>query len=75
MKLVRKFLRGMSFRLDTLFFRNLTLILATIFIWRGVWNLSDKFFFPGNFLMSNFFTILVGLILLFVFDSEIEESK
>jgi hypothetical protein len=31
-----KIIKGLSLKLDSLFFRNLTLILASIFIWRGV---------------------------------------
>jgi len=75
MKKTRKIIKGLSLKMDALFFRNLTLIIATIFIWRGVWNLSDHFFFPHNFLTSNITMIIMGLILLFIFDSEIEEIE
>ena len=74
MKKIRKFFKGISFKLDELFFRNLTLILATILIWRGVWNFADKHFLPENFMLSNLISIAVGLLLLFVFDSEVEEE-
>lgn len=72
MKKLRRIFKGMSFRLDALFFRNLTLIVSTILIWRGIWNVLDKFFYPDNFLMSNFISIIIGVFLLFVFDSEVE---
>ncbi len=75
MKKTKKFIRGLSLKFDALFFRNLTLILATIFIWRGVWNLSDRFFFTNNFILSNLSMIIIGLFLLFVFDSEVEETE
>jgi len=75
MKKTKKFLKGLSFRLDALFFRNLTLILATILIWRGIWNFADSYFFPHNFFLSNLLTIIIGLFLLFVFDSEVEEDE
>ena len=75
MKKTRKLIKGMSLKLDALFLRNLTLIIATIFIWRGIWNLSDHYFFPHNFLTSNFLMILMGLVLLFIFDSEVEETE
>ena len=75
MKKTRRIIRGLSFRLDTLFFRNLTLILATILIWRGIWNFADQYFFPHNFFMSNLLTIIVGIFLLFIFDSEVEEVE
>lgn len=72
MKRYKKFFSGLSFKLDALFFRNLTLIIATILIWRGVWNFADKYFFPENFFMSNFLAVFIGLFLLFVFDSQVE---
>ena len=71
----RKFIRGISLKLDALFLRNLTLILATIFIWRGVWNLADKYFIAHDFVLSNTLMILIGLFLLFIFDSEVEETE
>lgn len=75
MKKAKKFINGLSLKLDDLFFRNLTLIIATIFIWRGIWNLADKYFFPHDFLASNISVIIVGLVLLFIFDSEVEETE
>lgn len=74
MKKTKKILNGLSFKMDALFFRNLTLILATILIWRGVWNYADKYFFPDNFLLSNLLTIIFGIFLLFIFDSEVESE-
>jgi hypothetical protein len=38
-----------------------------IFIWRGTWNLLDKYFFPDKFLLSNLLSICFGLILLVLF--------
>lgn len=75
MKKTRKFIKGISLKLDALFLRNLTLIVATIFIWRGIWNFLDHHFFPGNFMLSNLLSILIGLFLLFIFDSEVEETE
>ena len=75
MKKTKRILSGLSFSLDALFFRNLTLILATILIWRGIWNYADKYFFPNDFFMSNLLTIIVGIMLLFIFDSEVEEVE
>jgi sugar phosphate permease len=75
MKKVKKIFRELSFKLDALFFRNLTLILATILIWRGVWNFADKYFWPNDFIASNIATIVIGVFLLFLFDAEIEETE
>lgn len=75
MKKVRKNFKGLSLKLDALFFRNLTLILATILIWRGIWNFADHYFLPHNFIVSNLLTIVLGIVLLFIFDSEVEEVE
>ncbi len=75
MKKTRKLIKGFSLKFDALFLRNLTLIFATIFIWRGIWNLADKYFFPHDFLTSNLAMIFAGLLLLFIFDSEVEETE
>lgn len=72
MEKARKILKGLSFKFDTLFFRNLTIILAAIFIWRGMWNILDMYFLPENFLLSNFVCIIFGIFLLYIFDSEFE---
>ena len=75
MKKTRKLIKGISLKLDALFLRNLTLILATILIWRGIWNFADKYFLPHDFILSNTITIAIGLFLLFVFDTEVEETE
>ena len=75
MRNLRKIFRGLSFRFDALFFRNITLIISSVLIWRGIWNFCDQYLFPGNFLMSNLFSIAVGIFLLFIFDSEVEYNK
>ena len=38
--------------------------LAIIGIWRGVWNLLDRYLFPGNFILSQGISILIGVIIL-----------
>lgn len=39
--------------------------LAIVGFWRGMWNLMDKFLFPGNFILSQVVSIVVGIIILF----------
>lgn len=73
MKKLRKIFKGLSFRLDALFFRNLTLILSAVLIWRGIWNFLDFYFFPKSDFLSNLLSVALGIILLFVFDSEVED--
>lgn len=75
MKKIKKIFKGLSFKFDALFFRNLTLIVSTILIWRGVWNFVDSYFFPHNHFLSNLLTIVLGIVLLFIFDSEVEETE
>jgi len=40
--------------------------IAIIGVWRGVWNLMDKYLFPGNFLMSQIVSIAVGILILVI---------
>lgn len=75
MKHTRRTLTGLSFKLDALFFRNLTLILSAVLIWRGMWNFLDLYLFPGNEFLSNIVSIIIGIILLFIFDSEVESEN
>jgi len=39
---------------------------AVIAFWRGLWNLMDKYLFPGNFLLSQLTSIIGGIFLLFI---------
>lgn len=50
-----------------------TIIIATgvILFWRGCWNLMDFYIFPDNKLLSNIFTIILGIILLWIDDLEL----
>jgi dolichyl-phosphate-mannose--protein O-mannosyl transferase len=75
MKKAKRIFAGLSLKWDPLFFRNLTLILAAILIWRGVWDLIDIFVLPMDTFFGNLVIILVGIVLLFVFDSEVEEEE
>jgi hypothetical protein len=37
-----------------------------VMIWRGVWNLLDKYFIPDNFLLSNLLCIIIPLIVAWI---------
>jgi len=39
---------------------------AIVGFWRGVWNLVDKFLFPGNFVLSQLISIVGGILLLII---------
>ena len=64
---------GLSLRPNKVFFRSLVVALAVIFIWRGVWNLLDKFFLTDSFVVSNVVGIVIGLMLLYLPDGDIKE--
>ncbi len=71
----KKHFKGMSFIRDHYFLRNITIIFSAIFIWRGVWNLLDHYLLPMNPDLSNIISILIGIILLLIFDKELESAK
>jgi hypothetical protein len=37
----------------------LIIAISVVMIWRGTWNLLDRYFFPDDFLFSNSFTIVL----------------
>ncbi|MFH1237843.1 MAG: hypothetical protein ABIH79_03375 [archaeon] len=39
---------------------------AIICFWRGIWNLLDKFLLPGNFILSQVISIILGVLILMV---------
>jgi hypothetical protein len=71
----KKHFKGLGFIRDHHFLRNITIIFAAIFIWRGTWNILDNHFMVGAPLASNVTTILIGFMLLFIFDKEVEADK
>ena len=74
MKKTKRILKGLSLRYDPLFIRNLTLMASVVLIWRGIEHLLDIYFFPNNEILSSVLTIIIGIVLLFIFDSEIESD-
>ena len=64
----------MSFRLDALFFRNITLLLSAIFIWTGVEHILSYYFLTESPVKNGMIVIAIGVILLFIFDSEVENE-
>ncbi|MDD2871436.1 MAG: hypothetical protein PHS49_05590 [Candidatus Gracilibacteria bacterium] len=53
-------------------FRILILVISVIMIWRGVWNLIDHYFFPDDFIFSNVATIVLGIIIMFMIEYDLE---
>jgi len=40
--------------------------IGIIAIWRGTWNLLDKYLFPEQFLLSQIVSILLGVLILVI---------
>ena len=38
---------------------------AVVSFWRGVWQLSDLYLFPNNYLLSNLVSLIIGIIILY----------
>ncbi|NVP17429.1 hypothetical protein HUU51_01800 [Candidatus Gracilibacteria bacterium] len=49
------------------------LLLAVVVIWRGIWNIFDRYFFPDYFMLSNILSIVIGLVIIFINDYELED--
>lgn len=56
-----------------MYFEVITVSLAIVMMWRGVWNLLDYYVFPQYNFLSNFFTILIGMTLLFLNDFDVRD--
>lgn len=67
---MKRQLKGLSFRVDAKFLRNLTVAIGAVFMWRGIWVLSDHYLFPDDPLASSIVSIVVGLFFLYLPDFE-----
>jgi len=43
----------------------LLIAFAIISFWRGIWQLSDLYLFPNNYVLSNLASLFVGIIILY----------
>ncbi len=64
----------LSLRRNDIFVRNMVLVLGAVFIWRGVWNILDHYFFPHDWLLSNLLSVGFGVFLVFLLDEEIKHD-
>lgn len=62
-----------SLRLSPKFFPTLLKAVAVVMVWRGVWDLLDMYFLPGNPILSNVICIVIGVFLLYLPDQSIED--
>lgn len=49
------------------------LLLAVVVIWRWIWNIFDRYFFPDYFIISNILSIVIWLVIIFINDYELED--
>jgi len=49
------------------------LLLAVVVIWRWIWNIFDRYFFPDYFMLSNLLSIVIWLVIIFINDYELED--
>ena len=73
MKIIKDKLRGISLRWDGAFIKNLIIVIGVVAVWRGVWDLLDAYFLPGNRLLSNILSIALGMILLYLPDGSFHQ--
>lgn len=50
-------------------------IFAIIMLWRGVWELSNLYLFPGSPTFSNLFSIALGWLILYLDDFSLKDLK
>ncbi len=65
---------NLSLRRNDIFIRNMVLVLGAVFIWRGVRNILDHYFFPHDWLLSNLLSVWFGVFLVFLLDEEIKHD-
>jgi len=49
------------------------LAIGVVFVWRGVWGLSDLYLFPDNETFSFILSIIVGILILYFSDKKLNE--
>lgn len=63
---------GLSFKMAPDFLEKIILTTGIVFMWRGIWNLTDKYFLPNHFIISNITCIIIGFLLIYLPDETIE---
>jgi len=54
-------------------FYTIIIAFAIVSFWRGVWQLSDLYLFPNNYELSNWISLISGIIILFLTKNLIDE--
>ncbi|MCF7836619.1 hypothetical protein K9N08_03190 [Candidatus Gracilibacteria bacterium] len=47
-------------------------VIGVVMVWRGVWELLDKYLFPGNYILSAITSIALGFFILYLPDGKID---
>jgi len=53
----------------------LATVILVIMVWRGVWGLLDTYLFPGDALMSDIASVIIGVLLLYLNDFSLDELR
>jgi hypothetical protein len=62
---------GISLKPRKYFFRDLIIVIGVVLVWRGLWQLADRFLFPDHSLLSDIVGIFIGLFLLYLPDKDL----
>ena len=68
----------MAKKLVRYLFKNLIVVLGLVLMWRGVWyvlDAIDKWLFGGSHFWTGLLGILVGLLILYLPDKNLDEIK
>lgn len=60
------------------FAKNLSIVLGTVLIWRGIWYVLDeldKLFFSGSHIWTALAGVIVGLIIIYLPDGDLKEIE
>lgn len=49
------------------------IIIGVVLVWRGIWNILDEYLFSFDPILASFACIVVGGIMLYLPDGDIEE--
>jgi len=51
----------------------LLIAIGVVFVWRGIWGITDLYLFPNNPTLSLIVSIMIGLVILYTNDKKIDE--
>jgi len=60
------------------FFYNIATVLGIVLVWRGVWNILDKFdvwLFGGSHVWTSVVGFVIGLLILYLPDKDLKEIE